>query len=122
MGKKGGGGRAGFMKAARSAKPQDDDEEEVQQQEQPQAPAPAPAQSKAAAFLKDPEPAAASDSDGSDEEGEEGGVETRGKMLQRHKRVRRRRHSACPNLCQRCALNQSRMRRPAVPACRSRRR
>ncbi|PRW59631.1 OTU domain-containing 6B-like [Chlorella sorokiniana] len=83
--RKGGGGRAGFIKAARAK--QEDTEEEVQQPEPPKAPepAPAPAPSKAAAFLKDPEPAAASDSGDSDEDGE-GGVETRGKMLQRHKR------------------------------------
>lgn len=93
--RKGGGGRAGFMKAARAK--QDDAEEEQQQQEAPKAPEPAaaPAPSKAAAFLKDPEPAAASDSDDSDEDGE-GGPETRGKMLQRHKRVRRRRRCLLP--------------------------
>ena len=88
--RKGGGGRSGFMKAARAK--QDDAEEEQQQPEAAKAPepAPAPAPSKAAAFLKDPEPAAASDSDDSDGD-DEGGPETRGKMLQRHKRVRRRR-------------------------------
>lgn len=83
--RKGGGGRSGFMKAARAK--QDDAEEEQQQPEAAKAPepAPAPAPSKAAAFLKDPEPAAASDSDDSDGD-DEGGPETRGKMLQRHKR------------------------------------
>ena len=89
MGRKG-GGKAGFMKAARVARPDgiDDDRED-------NSPAPAPAeapsqpqQSKAAAFLKDAEPPAADGEDSSEEEGEPG-VETRGKMLQRHKRVRR---------------------------------
>lgn len=124
MGRKG-GGRTGFMKAAR-AKHESDEEELQQQPEAPQAPAPAPepVPSKAAAFLKDPEPAAASDSGDSDEDGESG-VETRGKMLQRHKRVRRRRRrlrAACCSLPPPAAPRA----RPAAPAqlpcCRNRRR
>ncbi|KAL4424340.1 hypothetical protein ABPG75_001641 [Micractinium tetrahymenae] len=88
MGRKG-GGRAGFVKAARSAAHVEDaDEQEAaapaaEQQQPPASAAPQPAPSKAAKFLKTEEPAEAGSS--SDEEGEPG-VETRGKMLQRHKR------------------------------------
>lgn len=89
MGRKG-GGRAGFMKAARHG-PESDGEEEAgappaakpaAAPAQPPAPAAAPA--KAAKFLKD-EPGAAEES--SDEEPRREGGETRGQVLQRHKRV-----------------------------------
>lgn len=88
MGRKG-GGRSGFVKAARSAAHVEDDDEQqtssqAAEQTQPAPSAAQPAPSKAAKFLKTEEPAEAGSS--SDEEGEPG-VETRGKMLQRHKRV-----------------------------------
>ncbi|KAL4431981.1 hypothetical protein ABPG77_000248 [Micractinium sp. CCAP 211/92] len=86
MGRKG-GGRSGFVKAARSAAHADDaDEQQAAAPVSEQQPAASPAQpapSKAAKFLKTEEPEEAGSS--SDEEGEPG-VETRGKMLQRHKR------------------------------------
>lgn len=88
MGRKG-GGRAGFVKAARSSARVDDSDEQIApdhaaEQQQPAPAAAQPAPSKAAKFLKTEEPAEAG---GSSEEEGESGVETRGKMLQRHKRV-----------------------------------
>lgn len=85
MGPRKGGGRSGFVKAARSAPSATESGDVVDAPEKtiaaPEKQAAVP--SKAAAFLKDPEPA---DSGSSDEEG----TMTRGKVLQRHKRVRRR--------------------------------
>lgn len=86
MGRKG-GGRAGFVKAARSAVHADEEStDQPAAPAVPEAPAPQqPAVSKAAQFLKDVAAPAAGGS--SDEDEGEPGVETRGKMLQRHKRV-----------------------------------
>ena len=92
MGPRKGGGRSGFVKSARSARPEGD----VEASEAAPAPAAAPAANpepavcKSAAFLKDPPPSAgAEDSDsGSEDEGQAPGGETRGKMVQRHKKVR----------------------------------
>ncbi|EFN50896.1 hypothetical protein CHLNCDRAFT_141719 [Chlorella variabilis] len=88
MGKKGG---KAFLKSARAARAEVDDSEEARQAVPEAAaltaaagsPQPQPAFSaKAAAFLKDG--AAADDASSNDDE--EPGAETRGKMLQRHKR------------------------------------
>lgn len=101
MGRKG-GGRSGFVKAARSAAHADGADEQQTAapviEQQPAASAAQPTPSKAAKFLKTEEPEEAGSS--SDEEGEPG-VEMRGKMLQRHKRVskwrqRRQRRQAVP--------------------------
>lgn len=88
------GGKA-FLKSARAARAQPDEQDVAQEPVDDAAPAqaaadPAPPSqqpaysSKAAAFLKD-EPKTHSSS--GDDDGEPG-AETRGKMLQRHKRVR----------------------------------
>ena len=94
MGPRRGGGRAGFVKSARGARPEAEDEApevpEAASTERAPAAEPQAAPSKAAQFLKDPPASAADEDSGSSDEEGEGGAETRGKMLQRHKRVRRR--------------------------------
>jgi hypothetical protein len=101
MGKKGG---KAFLKSARAGRAEAEAEEEGQQaapqepvsavsapqaqQQQQQAQAAQQPSGKAAAIVdKKPSAAADSDASGSDNEEGEAGVETRGKMLQRHKRV-----------------------------------
>ncbi len=93
MGRKG-GGRSGFMKAVRH---RDDEEEEAGKQPGPgskpedrlaESSPTKPAQqgSKAQRFLKDEPGAAVGSSDEEEEPRREGG-ETRGQVVQRHKRV-----------------------------------
>ena len=87
MGPRKGGGRSGFVKSARSARPEDD----VEAEQAGPVPAAAPAASPekpAAAFLKDPPPGAADSGSSDEDEGQAPGGETRGKMVQRHKKVR----------------------------------
>lgn len=84
------------MKSARGARP-DDDAPDVTEApaapsaEQALAAEPQAADNPAHKFLKDPPAPAAGDASGSSDDEGEGGGETRGKVLQRHKKVRRRR-------------------------------
>lgn len=91
MGPRRGGGKS-FLKAARAGKADAADDAHDHDAAPEQAPAPAPqpssqpaSKNKADAFLKQPE--ASADDSSSGDDAEKGG-ETRGKVVQRHKRVR----------------------------------
>jgi OTU domain-containing protein 6 len=103
MGRKG-GGRAGFMKANRKGGPESDEEEEVAVKQQPvkaqeaakpadasddaktEAPSAPVISKKAAAFLVGSGDGSSDDSDADDEQDRSASGETRGQMVQRHKR------------------------------------
>ena len=90
MGPRKGGGRSAFVRSARAKPGADDDEpnsdpstvEESVASESVQQPV-----SKAAAFLKVPEPTGSEEDGSSGDDGGGDGTETRGQVLQRHKRV-----------------------------------